>query len=149
MSALYRCFMKHPPAEIIETAILNLSATYPSLSQTEFREGTSVVRAISAGGGEALLRIDLAIPPPVVRAGSGANYTVEFGIRLDTPESVGLCWEALQSVMLECSCAVWISEKMYGAKAIEQHAELRPVEFATDDNGFLLNSSEFESLAGN
>lgn len=60
---------------------------------------------------------------------------------------MGLCWDALQSVVLECACPVWISERMYNADVNKQHAELRPVELIPGERGFFLDHTEFEVLA--
>lgn len=147
MNVLYCCFVREPATQVVQSALENLQAAYANLSQHEVIDASDTLWILSADGGAAQLRLRTEVAGEISRFIRAHDRTVEFTPDRETQESVGLCWDALQSVVLECACPVWISERMYNADAIKQYAELRPLELITGERGFFLDHAEFEALA--
>lgn len=139
MTILYAAFVEDP----IEVAIRSLdliASSYPDFHIQ--RIGPRV--KVSAGRAGAMLET------VVGNTSEGCFSENGLGFRpVDhSQESIGLCWEALQAVVFEQPCRVWLTRELFATSDISPFAELRPGSLSTGEQGFVLEAVEYDALAG-
>lgn len=148
-TTLYRCLLQErDEAKRVLEAAEEIGAAYATLavSTRDTAEGTEV--RFSSGDAEAVLRVrELDSEDRAALAPYGEfEGAVSFLVHEVTPESAGLCWDALIAASTYHSCTVWISKNSYDERAISHFAPLRPVQFGEESAGFVLQPEEFSSL---
>jgi hypothetical protein len=148
---LYRCLLdSRSAAERLSTEVKSLAddGVLPDASATEPASGNTLV--LLRGDNRAV--IDMRWLSPVERNAlvavgmPGLTYSLEFTPDEETPDAVGLCWDALTAINALEAVDVWINDRFYREERIRDFAPVRFIEFDDETAGHVMTGAEYAKL---
>jgi hypothetical protein len=150
MTTLYCCALgSNSDLDAVFRGVTALDAAYPGLSTNFQTTDLGQGLYLKAEVGECLLegRQTSSQEQIAFVALGDVESIVEFSVPERTPESVGLCWDALVTAARSVLCIVWLSVNTYGPDSILSVAPVRMATLPGIGSGHILTGEELIRFA--